>query len=149
MTLGAYWLDPNVVEYNLSDIKFAITTFQKDVLSERQVANLQNRERFEYFDQCETDLMHIGHMISNYSDRNVVNMHDRIIEIQELGNTYDQSLTDPMKYQKRVSLWKELQDKSLSLGTEVRYNLRESISQVRNFGQKLNISLNEDSNFND
>lgn len=142
--LGAYWINQSD-QVKFEDIKLSIQEIKKNLLSEKQIAALSHNDEFKYFDTMETDLMHVGHMISVYSDSQIPNLDARLQKIQSLGSDYENNILSGDETFDRWKAWRQINDLSLSLGTEVRLNLIDNLKKVRDFGNPLRIPLTDES----
>lgn len=125
---GAFWLNPNVPIQHIEEI-------QED-------AHHLRTYKFNFSDnpaEIEREVLHIGNMITRYSDSQIVNFDQRLREAQQASLDYEKSYNSAngpslALYNKAVAL-------NLALSHEVRSNLRNTLSQVVDFGTPLDVAM--------
>lgn len=127
---GAFWLE-NSYSPTLEDIMYAIENL--------------NQNSYMPVDKLEEEILHIGHMVTLYSDSKVDRLDTRLKEIQNLSRHYAILFKDNDADEDEVeSLGSKISDLSLGLGSETRACLIETLKGIRNFGTPLANKLHGD-----
>lgn len=98
--------------------------------------------------EYETEVAHVGNMIARYSDAKVEDFDRRLRDAQNLLFLYRASVADPQVSVRDVmKLRGKLINANLSLGYEVRSNLRDTMDEIISFNDPFNIRVNGDPGF--
>lgn len=131
---GAFWQKedegkglPDIIE--LDEESFDLRT---------RIFNIDNNEDLEH------EVLHLGNMISRYSDAKISNFDERLKEAQELALEYnyelDNSATIPH------ALYQYAVNKNLALGYESRLNLRNTLKEILAYGTPVQKEIGTDPN---
>lgn len=96
-------------------------------------------------DKVEREIMHVGNMISQYSDSQIANFHERLLESQESSLLYrDALLNSPTSRIYLNKLYNESLAKNMALGYEVRSRLLETLNDITPFGGSFDVPIKGD-----
>lgn len=96
----------------------------------------------------ETEVAHVGNMIARYSDAKVEDFDRRLRDAQNLLFSYSASIGDfQVSTRDLMKLREKLINVNLSLGYEVRSNLRDTMDEIVSFNEPFNIRINGDPKF--
>lgn len=128
--IGTPWLSNTEPVPTIEDIKEAVKILNREI------------PRYDNMTQLENGVMHLGNMISRHSDAKVHNFDARLKAAQNSAIAYKEAFRlEPEGSSKVIEFNHQVTNENLALGAEVRQNLRETLSQVRDFDRELPVRI--------